>query len=59
MDIVPKCPKVESSFEFFPQFFLKFSTPSPWIVYFSLVRFSFVLIFKTVPKYLVHAVYPF
>ena len=30
--------------------------PSPWFVRFSSVRFSFERIFKTMPKYLVHAV---
>ena len=30
-------------------------TPSPWFVRFLLVLFSFVRIFKPVPKYLVHA----
>ena len=33
------------------------NTPSPWFVWFSLVRFSFVSIFKTVPKHLLHVVY--
>ena len=33
-------------------------TPSPWFMLLSLVRFSFVCIFKTIPKNLVHAVYP-
>ena len=33
-------------------------TPGPWLVWFSFVRFSFVRIFKTNLKYLIHAVYP-
>ena len=32
--------------------------PNPWFVRFSLMHFSLVRIFKTVPKYLVHVVYP-
>ena len=35
-----------------------YSTPSPCFVRFPLVRFSFVRIFRTVPKYLVRALYP-
>ena len=30
-----------------------FFTPGPWFVRFSLVRFSYVHLLKTVPKYLV------
>ena len=33
-------------------------TLSTWFMRFSLMRFSFEHIFKTVPKYLIHAVYP-
>ena len=33
-------------------------TPSPWIMRFSLVRFSIVLSFKAYPKNLVHVDFP-